>query len=342
MEGDTVESREVMVSVLCTAYNHERYIRDALEGFVSQKTDFRYEVLVHDDASTDATADIIREYAEKYPDIICPIYQTQNQYSQGVSINKEFFVPRIKGKYVAFCEGDDYWCSPDKLQRQVEAMEADSSCSMSVHKTLEVFEDGTPSGTVFPAQERGSGVMSSREFLEAGDYYSFHTSGYFFRAEQLMEYVKNMPEFARKSDVGDEVYMLYFGQLGSVYYINETMSCYRRGVGGSWSVGQRRGKDAAQMAKHPGRMVDMLLSYDEYTNGKYHDLCVRRIARHMAVRSILTKDCKCMLKKENKCYLDSLSAARKLYVILGALCPGLIQSAYLKRIDSMAKSHGVI
>lgn len=337
-----MDSREVMVSVFCKAYNHERYIRDALEGFISQKTDFRYEVVIHDDASTDHTAEIIREYAEKYPDIIYPIYQEKNQYSQGVRIGRAFMIPRIRGKYVALCEGDDYWCNADKLQRQVDAMEADPSCSMSVHKTREVFEDSTPNGTVYPAQAIDGGMMTSREFLAAGEYYSFHTSSYFFRAEHFIEYMNNTPEFGLKGAVGDEAYMLYFGQLGNVYYIDEIMSCYRRGVSGSWSVGRFKEKDAAHLAIHPGKMVDMLMAFDEYTYGKYHDLCVKRIGRHMAVSSILTKDCKAMLRKTNRCYFRSLSKVRKLYVILGAVCPGIIRSLYLKRIDSMAKSHGVI
>ena len=115
-----MELQKPMVSVFCTAYNHEAYIRDALEGFVSQQTNFPFEVLIHDDASTDGTANIIREYAQKYPNIIRPVYQTQNQYSQKVPIIKTFLGPIAQGKYIAYCEGDDYWCDPLKLQRQVD------------------------------------------------------------------------------------------------------------------------------------------------------------------------------------------------------------------------------
>ena len=85
---------DVVVSVLCIAYNHEKYIRSALDGFVNQKTNFRYEVLINDDASTDHTAAIIAEYEAKYPDIIKPVYQTENQYSKGVFITKSILFPR--------------------------------------------------------------------------------------------------------------------------------------------------------------------------------------------------------------------------------------------------------
>ena len=99
---------QIMVSIVCNAYNQELYIREALESFVAQKTNFKFEILVHDDASTDTTADIIREYESKYPDIIKPIYQTENQYSKNVSITA-LQHQRANGKYIAFCEGDDYW-----------------------------------------------------------------------------------------------------------------------------------------------------------------------------------------------------------------------------------------
>ena len=85
-----------------------------------QKTDFPFEILIHDDASTDGTADIIREYEAKYPDIIKPIYQTENQYSKGIKVSQVYQFPRAKGKYIALCEGDDYWTDPYKLQKQVD------------------------------------------------------------------------------------------------------------------------------------------------------------------------------------------------------------------------------
>ena len=120
---DEKEKTNIMVSVICLAYNHIEYIRDALEGFVSQVTDFEYEVIVHDDASDDGTTLIIEEFQKKYPQIIKPIYQKENQYSKKVDLIKEFLAPSAKGKYIALCEGDDYWCNNYKLQKQVEFLE---------------------------------------------------------------------------------------------------------------------------------------------------------------------------------------------------------------------------
>lgn len=108
-----------LVSICCITYNHVKYIRDALEGFLMQKTAFPIEVLIHDDASTDGTADIIRQYETEYTDIIKPIYQQKNRYSRGLpvlTLNYE----RVQGKYIALCEGDDCWIDENKLQIQFD------------------------------------------------------------------------------------------------------------------------------------------------------------------------------------------------------------------------------
>ena len=117
------ENDILMVSVRCATYNHVNYIRQCLDGFVMQRTNFRFEVIVHDDASTDGTTEIIREYAEKYPDIIKPMYETENQYSKDVKAMNIRINNRLTGKYIAICEGDDYWIDPLKLQKQVDFLD---------------------------------------------------------------------------------------------------------------------------------------------------------------------------------------------------------------------------
>jgi glycosyltransferase involved in cell wall biosynthesis len=121
-----------LVSVCCITYNHEKYIRDAIEGFLIQKTNFPIEIIIHDDASTDSTADIVNEYAIKYPGLIVPIYQTENQYSKGIKPWPNFVFPRARGKYIALCDGDDYWTDPYKLQKQVEFLEENDDFSLTV------------------------------------------------------------------------------------------------------------------------------------------------------------------------------------------------------------------
>ena len=122
---------EILVSIRCAVYNHEPYIRQCLDGFVMQKTNFRFEAIVHDDASTDNSASIIREYAGKYPDIIRPIYETENQFSKKDGSLMRIITEACHGKYYASCEGDDYWTDPLKLQKQVDYMESHPECKNS-------------------------------------------------------------------------------------------------------------------------------------------------------------------------------------------------------------------
>lgn len=125
---------ELMVTIRCLAYNHEPYIRRCLDGFVMQKTNFRFEAIVHDDASTDGTAAIIREYAEKYPDIIKPIFETENQYSKRDGSIKRIMNEHTHGKYIAMCEGDDYWTDFFKLQKQIDFLEKNIDYSFVCHR----------------------------------------------------------------------------------------------------------------------------------------------------------------------------------------------------------------
>ncbi len=133
------ETQEPLVSICCITYNHEKYIRYAIESFLMQKTDFPFEIIIHDDASTDRTADIIREYEIKYPEIIKPIYQTENQYSKGVKPSFLTF-KKSKGKYIALCEGDDYWTDPLKLQTQVAFLEKNPNYVIT-YTALEAFDE---------------------------------------------------------------------------------------------------------------------------------------------------------------------------------------------------------
>ena len=129
-----------IVSICCITYNHAPFIRKALDGFLMQEPptgvsvdEVWYEILIHDDCSTDGTDDIIREYTEKYPDKIFPLYEAENQYSKGKVIDA-FNYDRAKGRYIAVCEGDDYWTDPRKLQKQVDFMDSHPEYSVCFHR----------------------------------------------------------------------------------------------------------------------------------------------------------------------------------------------------------------
>lgn len=128
-----------VISIICTTYNHERYIDSAIRGFLSQDCEFPFEILIHDDASTDRTQEVVRRWQQRYPAIIKPVLQTVNQKSQGVR-PFELMLARAQGAYVATCEGDDYWIDSRKLQRQVGFLQQHPDVSCSVHNYYHFVE----------------------------------------------------------------------------------------------------------------------------------------------------------------------------------------------------------
>lgn len=220
---------DIKVTIYCLAYNHEKYIRNTLEGFVNQKTDFEYCVLVHDDASTDGTKAVINEYYQKYPDIITPIYQDSNQYSKGVDIYSRTISPLIQSKYVAVCEGDDYWTDDRKLQMQFDYMENHCECSLCVHNTKMINEDGSSRDTYFN-QCKESQDYSAQDIIEATGGGLFHTSSFFYRYVDR----EKMTDAFQIDGVGDYPLAIFLSTLGYVHYFPEVMSCYRVGSVNSW------------------------------------------------------------------------------------------------------------
>lgn len=249
------------VSVYCLVFNHELYLRDALEGFVTQKTNFDYEVLVHDDASTDGSRAIIEEYAEKYPDIIKPIYQEENQHSKGIPIIQTHIAPRITGEYIAICEGDDYWTDPDKLQLQVDFLDSHPEHTACVHNTL--LHD-LRTGKKKQMYQHDHDVDIS--FLEAvqGGSCCWHTSSVMYRRE----YIFNRPEFFQKAKgFGDYPLAIYLTLSGKVRFLNRCMSVYRLGTVSSWT--KSHAVTLRKNAVFHHHVIDMLNSVNSYTNGQY-------------------------------------------------------------------------
>ena len=308
---------EVMVSVVCLAYNHEKYIRHTLEGFVSQKTSFPFEVVIHDDASKDNTAAIIREYAEKYPNIIRPIYQTQNQHSQKKPIHKLYTIPLVRGKYVALCEGDDYWTDTQKLQKQFDIMENNPDYSICTHKIQEILESGEKTDRYRPNISLIEGKISVGDFLKIQKHYPFQTASYFMKASLWKSLIQDPPTFRRAADVGDEPMLLYMLAHGDLYYLPDCMSVYRVCSIGSWSYQNQN--DFSRKAKHAQKMYEMMCLYDEYTNHKYD--CNLSLYRGRML--LYNKEFKELLKKENRAYVKQLSFKKRSYIRVCAMFPFL-------------------
>jgi len=217
-----------LVSICSITYNHAAFIRQCLDGFIMQKTNFPIEVLIHDDASTDGTADIIREYEKKYPDIIKPIYQTENKYSKGISISRTYNFPRIKGKYVAMCEGDDYWTDEYKLQKQVDFMEANEDFSICFHPVRVYSEEEKK----FIENYTVPVVPEITDIKELAKWNYINTLSVVYRYnKQVFDDLNNFP----KLPVGDYLLHMLFAKYGKIKKLSDTMAVYRLHQGGTWS-----------------------------------------------------------------------------------------------------------
>ena len=225
-----------MVSIRCLVYNHEPYLRQCLDGFVMQKTNFPFETIVHDDASTDGSAAIIREYAEKYPDIIKPIYETENQYSKHDGTLRRIMDAAMHpgSKYVASCEGDDYWTDPDKLQKQVDFLESHPDYSMCCNLT-KVYDEGLNSFVDVVPPDR-SGRLKPDEIINRGGLFIPTCSLLYRKQVKWPDY----PDYCRKCHVGDYPLQIMCAMKGAVYCFDRQMSVYRINHPGSWSSKQRQ------------------------------------------------------------------------------------------------------
>lgn len=218
------KDEKALVAISCITYNHKDYLRQCLDGFVMQQTNFRFVAVVHDDCSTDGTTDILREYAEKYPDIVHPIYEVENQWrkhdgSIGRIMNAAF--DELGCKYIAICEGDDYWTDPLKLQKQVDFLESHPDYSMCFHraKVLSNIEEDRELYT----------HLEEREY-RAYDIYKewlVPTCSVMYRAKALP--AENIvPPLV----YGDIYMFLRLAENGRIYNLNFEGSVYRRNSGG--------------------------------------------------------------------------------------------------------------
>ena len=261
-----------MVTIRCTAYNQEGYIRECLDGFVMQRTNFRFEAIVHDDASTDGTADVIREYAEKYPDIIKPILETENQHSKHDGSLTRIMDEHTHGKYVALCEGDDYWTDPLKLQKQFDFMEAHPECSLCFHAHNKLFPSGEK--TLHRPNVLKKFYTPEDVILGGGGFMA--TNSMFYR----WEYVQNegRPDFWKNCPIGDMPSMLFLASKGPFGYIDEVMSVYRVFAIGSWTSRQNTIK---KRTRHYHAVLEMFNEYDKYTDYKYHQAIIKKKRANM-------------------------------------------------------------
>ena len=294
-------SKDILVTVNVEVFNHEKYLRQCLESILSQKVSFNVAIHIHDDASTDGSKSIIEEYRLKYPHIIFPIIQNKNIYSVHQKENDVLTIQglRVKGKYVAMCEGDDYWTNPFKLQTQVSLMEQFPNSHLCLHIVEKINENTKELMTLMPQFKLKNQLMNSKKFIKIIlNRYAFQTSSYFFRVKDSIDFYTNLPKFADVMPTGDETMIMYYGQLGDVIFINKKMSVYRKFAEGSWSIRHRQYGEKKNEAISLTRVLS-LREYDKFTSLKYHSACEERINRILLPYYIREKKNEEILKNDS-------------------------------------------
>ena len=249
----------IKVSIICNTYNHEKYVAKCLDGFLMQKTNFNFEILIHDDASTDKTKEIIKSYQERFPNVIKPIYQTENQFSKGIKISQTFQHPRVRGCYVAFCEGDDCWLDENKLQTQVDFLDSNKEYSACVHNS-ENFNAlrGKKEGNV--SQRENDCDLIFRDVCKKGSA-EYQSSSLVYRAE----FLHNKPKYFDKAKTyGDYPLAIYLTTNHKIRYFAGVWSRYNfLSSGNAWTLSAKNQGREAEIFES---VIEMLEATKEYLN----------------------------------------------------------------------------
>ena len=228
MDNTNIEVANPLVSILCVTYNHKDYIAQALDSFLMQKTNFKFQVIVGDDCSTDGTTDILKEYAKKYPDIIKPIFREKNI---GATKNSLEVYSNAKTPYVAICEGDDYWIDEYKLQKQVDFLETHPDYSICFHPVKVVYD-----GFDF---EKTDEIYPTQKMIESGTTFELLLKGNFIQPASVVYHwmfnQTNAKQYFLDISPGDWFISLLHAKEGKIKMLPEIMAVYRRHPQGVWS-----------------------------------------------------------------------------------------------------------
>lgn len=248
-----------LVSIRCMTYNHEKYIARALESFLEQETSFPFEIVVHDDASSDSTAAIIRKYEQRYPGIVKPIYEFENQYSKHDGSLTRAINAKLRGRYIALCEGDDYWCDSRKLQMAVDLLENDESYSACAHNTMLVSAMSLRRKKI--KMYSGEKDLNIENVMYDDDY---HTSSLVCRREFWF----NRPSFCfEMPGVGDYPLKIFLALSGKIKRFGDVMSVYYFGNPNSWT--RKNHDDVDKKLQTYVNAIKMIESANRWSDFKY-------------------------------------------------------------------------
>lgn len=323
---------DVKVSICCLTYNHEKYVRQMIESLVKQKTNFKYEILIHDDASTDNTQAIIKEYQTKYPDIIKPIYQKENQHSKGIRVSLTYQFPRISGEYVAFCEGDDFWCNDSRLQLQYDILEKNSDCSICTGMVNMVSEQGYNLDKLIPNIDIAEGKYSPEQqimWYTDSEPVLFQLSGIMVRSEYVKKICENLPDFYQIAKVGDRPLLLNMLTCGNLYHLNEIVSCYRWLSIGSWTQRTLLNKERALL--NAKNTIEYYKSFNLFTEGRYDKYIYSYVLYNEFFYHFNSFEYRELLRKKYRKLLKNLNNKQKVLFCVGCVSTHIVRFYYKRK-----------
>lgn len=315
------------VSVCVLTYNHEKYIATALDSILAQKTNFPFEIIVHDDCSTDRTQEIVMAYKEKYPEIIVPIFQTENQFSKGENFFDEAAYSKARGRYVAVNEGDDFWLDENKLQAQFDFMEENPDYSLCCHAARQADDEDRLLDYRYPddvSADAPSAEIPMARIIAGGS--KVPTNSYFFRSEIAKT---RFPEFYRKTQAGDYAMILYFALRGKVFFINQIFSAYRYNSVGSWSRGTIL--DPTKYIRSNNTVITLLEGFNEFSQEAYQDLVKQKIIEVEFDTLLRQFDTKKLREQPYRTLYKALPLSTRIKFRLKTMFPALYQRYYSRK-----------
>lgn len=309
-----IASEKPLVSVSVITYQHSEYINDCLDGILMQETNFSIEVLVHDDASTDGTEEIIREYESKFPNIVKPLYEKENQWEKGRKGSAVFNFPRAEGKYIALCEGDDYWTDPLKLQKQIDNLSKYPDCDLCFHP-VKIYDGKNDKITteVYGFHDTKIKLFKTTDIIEGG--------GSFCSTPSILFRKRLVPLIPMFINIGYGLHTL-IPILASLrkggLYLPEIMSIYRRNSKTSVMDKFNRAENNFIWIN---QSINLMEALNEHTEHKYDTAFRKRILNYKI--KILTTNVS--NKQKKKIYLEAKREmdfkSRVLYSrIFGSFC----------------------
>lgn len=282
-----------LVTISCITFNQEKYIGDAIEGFLTQQTNFEYEIYIHDDASTDGTRHIIEKYIEKYPEKIHGILETENQFSKGINPN---FINyhQSSGKYIALCEGDDYWIDPLKLQKQVDYLENHEDCTFCfTNGYIQNAADNNDKRIFIPYNHSRYDKHYYKKGNRKYDLSNFYqlsfipTASFMFPRSNLNKLPRS---FFNKCQAGDLKMRLFYTAMGYAYFIDDPTCVYRENVSNS-SMSRWASEDRNKNMERDAEIIKMIDDVDNFSNLRYShqlnkikDLHIENYLRYFKVK----------------------------------------------------------